>query len=176
MGALGHFLERQGIPTVGISLVCEHTETVRPPRALWVTFELGRPFGLPDDPPFQRRVLKAALDLAGYACSSGSACSSGTVEPSHVLLALGRTPKLARGGLRVSFGRHNTPEQVDGLARAVVDAVKRLRALGNQLSFEWPDSVLQPGMKWKIVSNTTQQCHGGMCMQIHKSRDEQMIS
>lgn len=41
----------------------EHTETVRPPRALWVTFELGRPLGAPDNPPFQRRVVKAALDL-----------------------------------------------------------------------------------------------------------------
>jgi hypothetical protein len=56
-------LEREGIPTVGISLVREHTEKVRPPRALWVTFELGRPLGLPDDPSFQRRVVKAALDL-----------------------------------------------------------------------------------------------------------------
>ncbi|WP_422001698.1 hypothetical protein [Reyranella sp.] len=63
MGALGHFLERAGIPTVGISLVREHTETIRPPRALWVTFELGRPLGIPDDAPFQRRVVKAALDL-----------------------------------------------------------------------------------------------------------------
>jgi len=63
VGALGHFLERQGIPTTSISLVREHTEIVRPPRALWVTFELGRPLGAPDDPPFQRRVVKAALDL-----------------------------------------------------------------------------------------------------------------
>ena len=63
MGALGHFLERQGIPATGISLVREHTETVRPPRALWVTFKLGRPLGIPDDAPFQRRVVKAALDL-----------------------------------------------------------------------------------------------------------------
>ncbi|MCX7364111.1 MAG: hypothetical protein NTV97_20045 [Alphaproteobacteria bacterium] len=63
MGALGHFLERQGIPTTGISLVREHTETIRPPRALWVTFELGRPLGIPDAAPFQRRVVKAALDL-----------------------------------------------------------------------------------------------------------------
>jgi hypothetical protein len=43
--------------------VREHTEIVRPPRALWVTFDLGRPLGIPDDPPFQRRVVKAALDL-----------------------------------------------------------------------------------------------------------------
>ena len=63
MGALGHFLEREGIPTAGVSLVREHTETVRPPRALWVTFELGRPFGIPDDAAFQSRVLRAALDL-----------------------------------------------------------------------------------------------------------------
>jgi hypothetical protein len=63
VGALGHFLEREGIPTVGISLVREHTETIRPPRALWVTFELGRPLGMPDDPAFQRRVMQAALDL-----------------------------------------------------------------------------------------------------------------
>lgn len=63
MGALGHFLERQGIPTAGISLVREHTETVRPPRALWVTFELGRPLGIPDDPEFQRRVLHATAEL-----------------------------------------------------------------------------------------------------------------
>ena len=58
MGALGHFLERQGIPTTGISLVREHTEVARPPRALWVTFELGRPLGIPDDAGFQRRVAK----------------------------------------------------------------------------------------------------------------------
>jgi hypothetical protein len=63
VGALGHFLEREGIPTVGISLVREHTETIRPPRALWVTFELGRPLGIPDDPAFQRRAVHAALDL-----------------------------------------------------------------------------------------------------------------
>ena len=63
MGALGHFLERQGIPTASISLVREHTETIRPPRALWVTFELGRPLGLPDDADFQRRVLRATAEL-----------------------------------------------------------------------------------------------------------------
>jgi hypothetical protein len=63
VGALGHFLERQGIPTASISLVREHTETIRPPRALWVTFELGRPLGIPDDADFQRRVLRATAQL-----------------------------------------------------------------------------------------------------------------
>ena len=51
------------MPTTSISLVREHTEIVRPPRALWVTFELGRPLGIPDDAPFQRRVVKAALEM-----------------------------------------------------------------------------------------------------------------
>jgi hypothetical protein len=63
VGALGHFLERKGIPTAGISLVREHTEIVRPPRALWVTFDLGRPLGKPDDAAFQTRVLRAQLDM-----------------------------------------------------------------------------------------------------------------
>jgi cysteine desulfurase len=78
-------------------------------------------------------ALVIALDLAGYACSSGSACSSGTVEPSHVLLALGRSSQMARGGLRVSFGRHNTQTEVDGLIRATIDCVERLRALSPEV-------------------------------------------
>lgn len=63
MGALAHYLEVQGIPTTQISLIREHTETIGPPRALWVPFELGRPLGAPENPGFQRRVLLAALDL-----------------------------------------------------------------------------------------------------------------
>jgi hypothetical protein len=63
VGGLGHFFEDEGIPTVGISLVREHTEVIRPPRALWVPFELGRPFGVPNDAAFQTRVVRAALRL-----------------------------------------------------------------------------------------------------------------
>lgn len=63
MGALAHYLEAEGVPTTQVSLVREHTEVIRPPRALWVPFELGRPMGAPDEPDFQRRVLKAALAL-----------------------------------------------------------------------------------------------------------------
>ncbi|MDC0360308.1 hypothetical protein OAN80_00745 [Alphaproteobacteria bacterium] len=63
MSALGHFLESAGIATAGISLVRENTELMRPPRALWVPFELGRPFGAPHAPDFQMRVLKSALAL-----------------------------------------------------------------------------------------------------------------
>ena len=63
MSALSQFLEEEGIATTGISLVREHTEKVRPPRALWVPFELGRPLGAPGDPAFQHRVIDAALAL-----------------------------------------------------------------------------------------------------------------
>jgi hypothetical protein len=60
---LGHFIEEEGIPTAGISLIRMHTEIIRPPRALWVPFELGRPLGPPDNAAFQRRVLLALMSL-----------------------------------------------------------------------------------------------------------------
>lgn len=63
MGALGHFLENRGIATTQISLIKEHTRIIRPPRALWVPFDLGRPLGAANNPDFQRRVLRAALEL-----------------------------------------------------------------------------------------------------------------
>lgn len=60
---LAHFLEEEGVPTTQISLVRLHTELTKPPRALWVSFELGRPLGIPNDPSFQKRVLLATLKL-----------------------------------------------------------------------------------------------------------------
>ncbi|MEE8413421.1 MAG: hypothetical protein V3R96_02605 [Dehalococcoidales bacterium] len=63
VGALAHFFEEEGVPTTGISLVRLHTETVKPPRALWVPFELGHPLGIPDNPEFQKKVILAALKL-----------------------------------------------------------------------------------------------------------------
>jgi hypothetical protein len=63
VGALAHYLEEKGVPTSQISLIREHTEAIRPPRALWVPFELGRPLGRPLDTALQRRVVLAALGL-----------------------------------------------------------------------------------------------------------------
>ena len=63
MSALAYYFERLGLATVVVALVREHAVSIQPPRALWVPFELGRPFGAPADNPLQIRVLKAAFNL-----------------------------------------------------------------------------------------------------------------
>jgi cysteine desulfurase len=74
-------------------------------------------------------AMVIALDLRGYAVSSGSACSSGAVEPSHVLLAMGLSREDARSSVRFSLGPMNTKEQVDGLIEAVVESISHLRRI-----------------------------------------------
>jgi len=72
--------------------------------------------------------LLAALDLAGFACSSGSACKTGDPEPSEVLLALGMDPELALGSLRVTVGRQTTEDEVRKFLDVVYQTVARLRS------------------------------------------------
>jgi len=79
-----------------------------------------------------------ALDLAGFAASSGSACTTGSVEPSHVLVAAGVPNELARGSLRFSLGRGNTEEDVERLLDALPPIVERLRALSPMPTTEAP--------------------------------------
>src|ERR1019366_1643665 len=74
-------------------------------------------------------AIVIALDLRGYAVSSGSACSSGAVEPSHVLLAMGLQPEEARSSVRFSLGPENTESEVDGLIEAVEASVAHLRRI-----------------------------------------------
>ncbi len=74
-------------------------------------------------------AIVIALDLRGYAVSSGSACSSGAVEPSHVLLAMGLTAEDARSSVRFSLGPENTEGEVDGLIEAVEASVAHLRRI-----------------------------------------------
>ena len=74
-------------------------------------------------------ALVIALDLHGFAVSTGAACSSGAVEPSHVLLAIGLSPERARASIRFSLGRSNTVEQVDALIGAVEESVRHLRKI-----------------------------------------------
>ena len=75
-------------------------------------------------PGLAAETLLIALDLDGVAVSSGSACSSGKVKPSHVLAAMGVDESLARCGIRVSFGWTNSDSDVD----AAIDSLRRLIA------------------------------------------------
>lgn len=72
--------------------------------------------------------LVIALDLKGFAVSSGSACSSGSIEPSHVLMAMGKSHKKARQCVRFSMGYTNTLQQIDELVDAVAATVRQFRA------------------------------------------------
>ncbi len=72
-------------------------------------------------------TLLQELDKQGICASSGSACSSGFLNPSHVLLAIGVSANVARSSLRVTFGRENTIEDVDYLVDHLVRIVKKLR-------------------------------------------------
>ena len=73
--------------------------------------------------------LLISLDLQGVAVSTGSACSSGTLEPSPVIQALGRNDELARGAIRFSFGKDNTAEDVDYVLEVLARVVEKLRQL-----------------------------------------------
>ncbi len=80
-------------------------------------------------PGVEGEALLIALDLKGLACSTGAACSSGAVEPSHVLTAIGLPPEEARASLRFSLGRHTTAADIDFALNIVPAAVAQLREL-----------------------------------------------
>ncbi len=113
MGALAHYLEAAGVATTQISLIREHTEAINPPRALWVPFMLGRPFGVPNDAVFQERVLLAALRLL--------AAPSGPVLADYPEDAPAPAPEEAQGQVcPVSFaGAWKEDDSVAALLREV---------------------------------------------------------
>jgi cysteine desulfurase len=80
-------------------------------------------------PFIEGEAMVIALDLKGLACSTGAACSSGAVEPSHVLLALGLAPEDARATLRLSLGRQTTEEEIDFALKTIPPVIERLRQL-----------------------------------------------
>ena len=92
--------------------------TIRLPNNVNISFEAveGEPILL-------------GLDFAGICASSGSACSSASLEPSHVLLAIGLTAEVAQGSLRITLGRDNTEDDVDYLLSVLPGLVNRLRAM-----------------------------------------------
>ena len=73
--------------------------------------------------------LLLLLDEKGICASSGSACTSGTLDPSHVLLAIGRPHEVAHGSLRLSLGEEMTEKEIDFIIEAVTDVVIRLRSM-----------------------------------------------
>ena len=81
--------------------------------------------------------LLLLLDDRGICASSGSACTSGSLDPSHVLLAIGRPHEIAHGSLRLSLSEYNTPDEIEYTVKAVADVVERLRAM----SPVWRDLV-----------------------------------
>ncbi|MBN2012357.1 cysteine desulfurase NifS [candidate division KSB1 bacterium] len=70
-----------------------------------------------------------SMDMKGIAASSGSACTSGSVEPSHVLMAMGIRPELGQSAIRFTLGRYNTMEEVDYAVEILPEIIKRLRAM-----------------------------------------------
>ncbi|HEV7511688.1 MAG TPA: cysteine desulfurase family protein [Candidatus Acidoferrum sp.] len=89
-------------------------------------------------PGVDGEALLIALDLKGLSCSTGAACSSGAVEPSHVLIAIGLTPAEARSSLRFSLGRPTTRQEIDAALFIIPQAVEQLREISpnypNQMS------------------------------------------
>ena len=81
--------------------------------------------------------LLLLLDQRGICASSGSACTSGSLDPSHVLLALGRPHEIAHGSLRLSLSEENTEEDVQAILKAVPEVVAYLR----EMSPLWRDKA-----------------------------------
>ena len=80
-------------------------------------------------------ALLLLLDAKGVAASSGSACTSGSLDPSHVLLAIGRPHEIAHGSLRLSLCEENTEEEMDHILKVVPEVVEYLR----KMSPVWKD-------------------------------------
>jgi cysteine desulfurase len=91
----------------------------RLPQLLSVSFDAARY-------PMEGEMLMTNLDLEGISVSSGSACTSGSVQPSHVLLAMGRDEASARATLRFSFGVMNTDEDVPAVTAVVKRVIGRM--------------------------------------------------
>lgn len=89
--------------------------------------------------------LLLMLDMHGICASSGSACTSGSLDPSHVLLAIGRPHEIAHGSLRLSLSEYNTDEEIDHIIKKVPEVVEYLR----NMSPVWRD--LKEGRKQYVI-------------------------
>jgi len=80
-------------------------------------------------PNIEGETILLTLDMQGIAASSGSACATGSTEPSHVLTAIGLAPEVARGSLRLTVGKDNTVEEIERAIDIVAETVQRVREL-----------------------------------------------
>jgi len=176
VGALAHYIEDEGVPTTGISLVRENTERLRPPRFLWVPFELGRPYGAPDEPEFQTKVLRAALallqrpgpspilddfpdpapgdspaDLTEWSCPISFPPPESTNEPDLLSRVLGEISSLAPWQALAEKQRGRTGL---GAARMDIDASARFlhALLTDGASAHNPATDLSPGQAFRGAS------------------------
>lgn len=117
MAAMRDRLER-GICSRVESAVVNSGSVLRTPNTTNIVFEC-----------IEGEAFVIAMDLKGIAVSTGAACSSGAIEPSHVLTAMGLAPDQARASIRFSIGKQNTEEEVDLVIETVPEVVKKLREL-----------------------------------------------
>jgi len=127
------------LAAANVQQFAKHTQQLREQfeqglQSLGVTLFSNRAPRIPNTSFFavagiEGETLVMALDRKGFAVASGSACSSDSTEPSHVLMAMRVQPDLARGAVRVSFGMHNTAEQVDAFLNTLKQEILRLRQL-----------------------------------------------
>jgi len=117
VGALRTRLRDAIVATVPKVRINGHPEAVLP-NTLNVSF-----------PGAEGEAILLSLDLAGIRVSTGSACASGSLDPSHVLMATGVGPELAHGSIRFSLGRDSTEEDVDYVASRIAPIIARLRAM-----------------------------------------------
>ncbi len=100
-------------------------------------------------------ALLIALDLRGFAVSTGSACSSGAQEPSHVLIAIGLTREQAKSSIRFSLGRSNDVAQVDALIDAVAEMRRPSQKAGARLCLSRP---LQSRCRAESIAPSSREC------------------
>lgn len=117
--ALREHLERRLVADIPRVVIFAH-ETERLPNTTFMAV-----------PGIDGETLLMALDQAGFAVSSGSACGTGDVEPSHVLLAMGVEPQLARGAIRISLGRESRREDLDRFVEGLREQLRVLQRFGS---------------------------------------------
>ena len=110
----------------------KHTKQIKELRDYYINGDMEKRLPVNSNISFrfiEGEGLLLNLDLKGICASSGSACTSGSLDPSHVLLAIGLPHEIAHGSLRISIGKYNTKEEIDYLVENLVEIVGRLREM-----------------------------------------------